>query len=144
MAEPKTKPSKTTVTALIASVENDRRRRDAKTLLKLMREVTGITPKVWGDTMIGFGSYDYTYDSGHSGTTMLTGFAPRKANLVLYVLDDSDAFDDLLERLGPHKRGKGCLYLTDLAKNDLDVLRALIEQSFAAKVARAGEHATLA
>ncbi len=69
MAEPKTKPSKTTVTALIASVENDRRRRDAKTLLKLMREVTGIKPKVWGDTMIGFGSYDYTYDSGHSGTT---------------------------------------------------------------------------
>jgi hypothetical protein len=143
MAEPKTKPSTTTVTALLASVENDRRRQDAKIVLKMMREVTGIKPKVWGETMIGFGSYDYTYDSGHSGTAMLIGFAPRKANLVLYVLDYSEALDDLLARLGPHKRGKGCLYLTDLSKNDLDVLRELIEQSFRSKVESAGENATL-
>jgi len=143
MAELKTKPSKTSVSALIASVENERRRQDAKTVLKMMREVTGIKPKVWGESMIGFGSCDYTYASGHSGTSMLIGFAPRKANLVLYVLDFTDAFDDLLARLGPHKRGKGCLYLTSLAKNDLGVLRELVERSFAAKVESAGENASL-
>jgi hypothetical protein len=143
MAGVTTTVSSTTVAALIDGVADERRRRDAKTVLKLMKDVTGIKPKVWGTSMIGFGSYDYTYDSGHSGTSLLIGFAPRKANLVLYVLDGTDTFDDLLATLGPHKTGKGCLYLTNLEKNDLDVLRAIVERSFAAKVARAGDTATL-
>lgn len=143
MAEQKTTPTKVSVDALIDAVDDERRRQDAKTVLAMMREVTGLEPKVWGPSMIGFGSYDYTYDSGHSGTAFLIGFAPRKANLVLYVLDGSGTIDELLAALGPHKTGKSCLYLTNLAKNDLDVLRTLIAASFAGSVQRAGDSATL-
>lgn len=143
MAEPKTKPTGASVPAFLDGIADEVRRRDAKAMVKLLREVTGLKPKLWGPSIIGFGSVDYTYDSGHSGTTAIIGFAPRKANTVVYLLDGFDGRDELLERLGPHKTGRGCLYLTRLDRIDLDVLRELLTESFAQVVATSGDRVTL-
>ena len=132
MAENKNKPTDASVEAFIENVENEGRRDDAKVLLEIFGRITGEPPVMWGDSMIGFGSYDYAYDSGHSGSFFRSGFAPRKANMSLYVLGCTSAPDkkarqqELLDRLGPHKRGVSCLYVTRLNKIDLDVLEELI------------------
>ena len=144
VAEQKTKPTGASVRAFLDGIDDDVRRRDAKAMVQLLREVTGLKPKLWGPSIIGFGSVDYTYESGHSGTTAIIGFAPRKANTVVYLLDGFDGRDDLLGRLGPHKLGKGCLYLTRLDRVDLDVLRTLLTESFAHVVATSGDRVTLA
>ena len=144
MAEQKTKPTGASVRAFLDGIDDDVRRRDAKAMVQLLREVTGLKPKLWGPSIVGFGSVDYTYESGHSGTTAIIGFAPRKANTVVYLLDGFDGREDLLGRLGPHKLGKGCLYLARLDRVDLDVLRALLAESFAHVVATSGDRVTLA
>lgn len=132
MAENKIKPTTASVEAFIDSVEHQGRREDARELLELFTHITGEEPVMWGDSMIGFGSYDYTYDSGHSGSFFRSGFSPRKANLSLYVLGCTSApakkarQQELLDRLGPHKRGASCLYITRLGKVDRDVLEQLI------------------
>jgi hypothetical protein len=143
MAEPKTKPTTASVPKYLDSIEDETRRKDAKALAKLFREVTGLKPRLWGETMVGYGSYDYTYESGHSGTYFLTGFAPRKANLVLYLLDGFDGYDELLARLGPHRSGRSCLYLKRLDQVDTDALRELLQASFDHMVATHGERAHL-
>lgn len=132
MAEPKTKKNNTSVTAFIASIEDDAKRKDAKILLKLMKEVTGKTPKMWGDTIVGFDTYHYVYESGREGDWFRVGFSPRKSNLTLYIMPGFQAYDELLGRLGKHKTGKSCLYVKRLDDVDLDVLRELVEQSVAA------------
>jgi hypothetical protein len=110
----------------LASVENPGRREDALALDRLFREVTGFAPRMWGPTMVGYGSYDYTYETGHSGTSLATGFSPRKANMVLYIMPGYGDFGPILERLGQHKLGKACLYLGRLDKVDLGALADLI------------------
>jgi len=127
--EAKTKPTKVSVTAFIEAVPHEGRRADAKKLLKIMREVTGEKPVMWGPSIIGFGTYKYKYESGHSGEACRIGFSPRKANMVVYVLSGRKEEAALLAKLGKHKTGKACLYLGRLDDVDEAVLRALIAQS---------------
>jgi hypothetical protein len=121
----KTTPTKVSVTAYIAAVENETRRADAKQLLKLMADVTGWKPKMWGPSIIGFGAYHYTYPTGHSGSICALGFSPRQASLVIYAAHFPGR-EDLMPLLGKHKSGKGCLYINKLADVDLAVLRKLL------------------
>lgn len=130
MAELKTKKNHGDVEAFIASVENPTRRADAEELLRLMRQVTSDEGSMWGESLIGFGSYDYTYKSGHSGTWFAVGYSPRKQNTVVYIMPGFEEQTSLLAQLGKHKIGKSCLYINKLADVDLDVLRELIEISF--------------
>jgi hypothetical protein len=127
MAETKTKPTQVNVKDFIAAVENDTRRNDAITLLKLFAKVTGWKAKMWGPTIVGFGAYHYTYDSGHSGSICAVGFSPRKANLVIYVADFPGK-EELLKKMGKHKGGlQQCLYINKLADVDLAVLEQILK-----------------
>jgi Domain of unknown function (DU1801) len=127
MSETKTKPTKISVRDFIAALENDTRREDARTLLKLFEKTTGWKAQMWGPTIVGCGAYHYTYDTGHSGSICVVGFSPRKTNLVIYVFDFPGKAD-LLKKLGKHKGGlKQCLYINKLADVDLAVLGKILE-----------------
>mgnify|MGYP000542093763 CR=1 FL=1 len=126
MSENKTQPTAVSVDEFIAAVEHPVRRADAKVLDALFQRVTGWTPRMWGPTLIGYGSYEYTYESGRSGTMLATGFSPRKANMVLYIMPGYADMGEMLARVGKHKIGKSCLYLTQLKNNDLDVVEEII------------------
>ena len=129
MAENKTKPTDASVEDFLASVENDRRRDDARVVCRMMEEVTGQKPRMWGETMVGFGTYHYKYASGREGDWPVAGFAPRKANLVVYIMCGFKAHDALMNRLGKHKTGSSCLYINKLDDIDMEVLRELVRQS---------------
>lgn len=131
MAQNKTQPGSASVAAYLEAVDHPRRREDAMVLDRLFQEVTGFRPRMWGETIIGYGRYDYTYESGRSGSFLATGFAPRKANMVVYVMPGYADFSEILDRLGPHRLGKSCLYLGALSKVDLDVLAELIRAGLA-------------
>jgi hypothetical protein len=123
----KTKPTKVSVRSFISGVENETRREDAKVLLTLFEKTTGWKAKMWGATIVGVGTYHYTYETGHSGSSCVVGFSPRKANLVVYVFGFPGKAD-LLHRLGKHKGGlKGCLHINKLADVDLVVLEKIIQ-----------------
>lgn len=131
MAETKTRATNASVSAFIAAVDNDTRRADAKALLRLMKDVTGWKPKLWGPSIVGFGAYHYTYESGHSGSICALGFSPRKSSLVIYVADFPGKAG-LLKALGKHKGGlKQCLYVNRLADVDTAVLRRILEGGLA-------------
>jgi hypothetical protein len=119
------------VEAFIAAIPDEARRRDAARLVALMRQVTGIQPAMWGTGMVGFGSYHYRYASGREGDTFLVGFAPRKNNLTLYIMDGFSGYETLLERLGKHSTGKSCLYIKRLDDVDTGVLEELVRASVA-------------
>ena len=106
------------------------RRRDAETLIEMMSRVTGQEPTMWGKSIIGFGQYHYTYASGREGDAAAVGFAPRKPATTIYLLDGVGAYTEPLSRLGPHTTGVGCLYVKDLAKIDLEVLEAIVDESY--------------
>lgn len=128
----KTKATKVSVKDFIAAVENDARREDAKKLVKVFEKATGWKAQMWGPTIVGFGAYHYTYDSGHSGTICVVGFSPRKANLVVYASDFPGKIE-LLKKLGKHKGGdRGCLYLNKLEEVDTAVLEKIVKGSAAA------------
>lgn len=125
----KTEATGVSVTDFINAIEDDTRRSDAKALVKIFKEVTGWKPRMWGPTIIGFGAYHYTYDSGHSGSICAVGFSPRKANLVIYSAD-FPGLADLLEKLGKHKGGMNqCLYINKLADVQTEVLREILKRS---------------
>ena len=126
MAEAKTKPTEKTVDSFIATVEDDKVRADCYTIINLMEKVTGEKPKMWGPAIVGFGKYTYKYESGRSGEICMTGFSPRKANITLYVLAGFPGQAELLDKLGKHTSGKGCLYIKKLADINIDVLESLI------------------
>ena len=132
MAANKTRSTKLSVAAFIEAIPDATKRGDAKTLVKLMRRATGEQPKMWGTSIIGFGSYHYIYDSGREGDMPLVAFSPRKPAIVLYNLKVSKDCETLLSKLGKHTTGKGCLYLKKLAEVDERVLDALILKSVAA------------
>lgn len=124
----KTKKNNKSVTDFINSVTDIKARNDCITLMDLMEERTGKKASMWGDSIVGFGSYSYKYKSGHSGEWFLVGFSPRKQNLTLYLTCDLDQFVEQLEKLGKYKRGKGCLYLKNLAGANIEVLGELIDK----------------
>jgi len=126
MAENKTQFNTASVAEFLAAVEHPVRRADAATLDALFQKVTGWKPRMFGPTIIGYGSYDYTYDSGHSGTCQATGFSPRKGHQVMYIMPGYQNFGDMLDRLGKHKKGAACLYINKLADVDMDVLAEII------------------
>lgn len=126
MADAMTQPSDADVAAFLDQVSPEQRRADALRLDPLFREVSGFDPVLWGSSMVGYGRYRYTYDSGHSGQCFATGFAPRKRELVLYIMPGYADFGAILERLGPHRKGKSCLYLTRLERVDMTALGDLI------------------
>ena len=119
------------VADFIAAVDHKTRREDAVTLDAMFRDITGWQPRMWGPSIIGYGSYHYKYDSGREGDSLATGFSPRKANLVLYIMPGYQDYGHLLDRLGKHRWGKSCLYVNKLADIDLIVLRELIATGLA-------------
>jgi|SRR5580704_13245053 hypothetical protein len=130
MAELKTKPTAQSVEGFIKNLPEEKLRKDCLTILRLMQKITGMPPKMWGPSIIGFGQYHYKYESGHEGDICLTGFSPRKANLSLYVLAGFPGQATLLEQLGKHKAGKGCLYIKKIEDVDTAILETLIKRSF--------------
>ena len=136
MADNKTKPTKLSVEAFIDALTDPTRRADAKALVRLLQDAAGEEPKMWGPSIIGFGSYHYKYDSGREGDMPLIGFSPRKAATVLYIMAGLRDSEALLEKLGKHTTGKGCLYIKKLADVDQKVLEALVAKSVAAMRAR--------
>ena len=130
MAENKTKQTDQSPEDFINSIENETRRADGLTLLSLMRKITGEPAVMWGPSIIGFGTYHYRYDSGQEGTWMLTGFSPRKANLVLYIMPGFSDYERILVCLGKYKTGKSCLYINRLSDIDMTVLEELVALSF--------------
>ncbi|MGQ0567069.1 MAG: DUF1801 domain-containing protein [Gemmobacter sp.] len=119
------------VAAFLAAVQPPDRRDEALVLDALFRRVTGFAPRLWGGSMVGYGRYAYRYDSGHSGVSLATGFAPRKAEMVVYILPGYLDLSDHLTRLGPHRLGRSCLYLRRLGGIDLDVLAEMIRAGLA-------------
>ncbi|MFN7053998.1 DUF1801 domain-containing protein [Hyphomonas sp.] len=129
--EPKTKATAVSPAEFIAGLEDGPRKADAEVLLEWMTKVTGLAPKMWGPSIIGFGRYASTYASGHSGEMCLTGFSPRKANLVVYVMPGYEEKAEMLARLGRHKTGKSCLYINKLSDIDMDVLAEIVSGGLA-------------
>jgi Domain of unknown function (DU1801) len=127
--EAKTKPTETSVGAFIDAVADERQRADAHKIAAMMERLSGHKPKMWGPSIIGFGSYHYKYDSGREGDMCRIGFSPRKANIVLYLIDGFDSQAALLEKLGKHKTGKSCLYIKRLSEIDETILEKLIVES---------------
>jgi hypothetical protein len=127
-AKLKTKITRVTPKEFIAAVPNETRRKDAEVLLKLFGKVTGWKPKMWGPTIVGYGSYKYTYDSGHSGEICVVGFSPRGSSLSIYsgIYAGQPEAAPHLKGLGKYKTGKGCLYINKLADVDMKVFEKLI------------------
>lgn len=131
MAENKTQKTEADVTAFINSVDHEGKRKDGFELLEMMKTITGEEAKMWGPSIIGFGDQHYKYESGREGDWFKCGFSPRKTKISLYLMgcDISQAYD-LLEKLGKHKKSKGCLYINKLADVDKEVLKELIKESY--------------
>jgi len=128
-AELKTKVNDASVTDFLNSVAEEQKRKDSSEILKIMKQVTKEEPKMWGSSIVGFGSYHYKGASGREGDWLLTGFSPRKQNLTLYLMGGLNTHTDLLKKLGKHKTSVGCLYIKKLSDVDVSVLKKLIAES---------------
>lgn len=131
MSDNKTKANNQSVEAYLHRVEPQKKREDSFAIMALMQEISGEPPRMWGDSIIGFGNYHYKYASGREGDMPLIGFAPRKQNLTLYIMGGFENYDELMGKLGKHTTGKACLYIKKLEDIDLTILRELISQSIA-------------
>ena len=129
MAENKTKPTDASVADYIASRADAQQRADCRELMAMLGRVTGQTPRMWGPSIVGYGSYRYTYESGRTGEAPMAGFAIRGRELVVYLSADSEERRALLSRLGKHRMGKVCLYFKRLADLDGSVLEQLVAGS---------------
>ncbi len=129
MYKAKTTETDRSVTAFIETVERPSKKEDAYRLLSIFEEATGLTAKMWGPSIIGFGSYHYKYESGHEGYSMLVGFSPRKAKISLYLYQALPEREELLSRLGKHTAGKGCVYINKVDDIEIDVLKDMITKS---------------
>jgi len=130
MAELKTKLNDASVEKFLNSVPDEMKRNDCFTILRLMKKITKSEPKMWGSSIVGFGTYHYKYESGREGDWFLTGFSPRKQNLTLYIMSGFNKYDELMKKLGKYKTGKSCLYINSLEDVDKKVLKDLITESF--------------
>ena len=131
MAALKTRPGNASVDAFLDSVDNENRREDARRVVAMMQRVTQAPPTMWGDRIVGFGSYHYRYVSGREGDWPLIGLSPGKRNLTLYIMPGFDDYQPLLAKLGKHRTGKSCLYLNKLQGIDMRALEDLVRQSVA-------------
>lgn len=122
----KTQPTDQSVSDFLATIDHIQKRADAIALDALFQRITGYNPVMWGETIIGYGSYHYKYDSGRVGSFLATGFSPRKANFSVYIMPGYTDFSHILKDIGKHKLGKSCLYFNKLADIDTDVLGTLI------------------
>ena len=130
MAEPTTQRNDASVDEFLAGVEDPDRRGEAQALCALVTEATGAQPRMWGTAIVGFGVYTYRYASGREGEWPAVGLSPRKRNLTVYLAEGFTAYTGLLDRLGPHTLGKGCLYLRRLSDVDEATLRELVTAAF--------------
>jgi hypothetical protein len=128
MAEQKTKPTEVSVTDFIGKVDSEQVRDDCRTLVKMMKKITGSPAKMWGPSIVGFGSYHYKYASGHEGDAPLAGFSPRKGNLTVYMAEFPNR-ESLLKKLGKAKTSKACIYVKKLEDIDMDVLEKIVKGS---------------
>ena len=131
MTQNKTQRNDGDVMAYLESVQHKRRREDSLVVKAMMEEITGEPAEMWGSSIVGFGSYHYRYESGREGDFMLTGFAPRKQALTLYIMGGHERHEELFGKLGKHRTGSSCLYINKLDDVDLDVLREIISESVA-------------
>jgi len=129
MAEAKTRPTEQSVETFWDTVSGEKVSDDCRAIIQLMEKVTAEKPRMWGPSIVGFGSYHYKYESGHEGDICLTGFSPRKQNLSLYVLAGFPGQEAVLRKLGKYKVGKGCLYVKKLEDIDIGILETLISKS---------------
>lgn len=129
MAEPKTKPTGASVKEFLNQISDKERREDCFTVAKLMEEVTGAKPKMWGPSIVGFGTYHYKYASGREGDWPVTGFSPRKNDLTLYIMMGFEQHRELMDQLGKHKTAKSCLYIKRLADVHVPTLKKLLKVS---------------
>ena len=129
MAELKTKKSRASVADFLNSIEDRQKRVDCKAIAKMMRAVTGKNAKMWGTSIVGFGTYDYKYASGHEGSSFLCGFSPRARNVTIYVMSGFSQHASLMAKLGRHSTGKSCLYIKNLDDINPKVLQSLTERS---------------
>lgn len=130
MAEAKTKVTSASVEDFLNGVEPEQKRQDCFTILRWMEEITQLKPQMWGESMVGFGQYHYVYASGREGDAFLIGFSPRKQNIVLYIVNEFEQFESLLQKLGKFSTGKVCLYIKKLADVDNTILKELITVSY--------------
>ena len=131
MADNKTRPTQASVTAFMNGIADKQMRADAKKVAAMMRRATGKRAKMWGPSIVGFGSYHYRYESGREGDFMITGFSPRRQALTVYIMPGFGRFPKLMTRLGKYRTGKSCLYIKRLADVDEAVLDQLIHESVA-------------
>ncbi len=129
MADLKTVPNQQSVDAFIDSIEPEWKRGDAREMLRLIGEITGEKPTMWGNSIVGFGNYHYKYESGREGDWFLAGFSPRKQNMTVYMMGGFDGQDGMLEKLGKHKKSVGCLYIKKLVDIDINILGKMIRKS---------------
>ena len=129
MAELKTRPQRQSVAEFIRGIEDPKIRRDCDKLRKLMARVTGKRAVIWGTAIVGFGKYQYRYNSGHSGEYFVTGFSPRKQNLTIYIMPGFNQYKKQLGKMGRHKLGKSCLYVKNLGQVDLRALEDMVADS---------------
>jgi hypothetical protein len=131
MATNKTTQNEDPVEDFINAVDNEQKRRDSWDMIGLMKKITGSEPRMWGSSLVGFGSYHYKYESGREGDFFLTGFSPRKTAFTIYIMPGFSEYADLMEQLGPYKTGKSCLYIKNLDVVDREILEQLISKSVA-------------
>ena len=129
MSQNKTVENDGNVMSFLESVQDPVRKRDSLTILKLMQQISGEEPKMWGDSLVGFGKYPYKYESGREGEWFYTGFSPRKQSLTLYMMFGFKKLDDLLLKLGKYKTGKSCLYIHNLEEVNMEILEQMISRT---------------
>lgn len=127
--ENKTKPTNQSVAEFLNKIPDAERREDCRAVAKMMEKITGSKPKMWGASIVGFGSYHYKYASGREGDWLVTGFSPRKQDLTLYIMMGFEKHADLMKQLGKHRTGKSCLYIKRLSDIHVPTLKKLIESS---------------
>ena len=131
MAELKTRKNEASVEDFLAAIEPESKRTDSRTIVELMKKITGEEPVMWGGSIVGCGSHHYKYDSGREGDWMKVGFAPRKQQLTIYIMSGFSRFEELMAKLGKHSTGKSCLYIKKLEDVDMGVLEELMRESVA-------------
>ena len=125
----KTTEAAGSVSEFIDAVPDEQRKKDALAIIKIMKEQSGFEPKMWGPSIIGFGSYHYKYESGHEGDAPLVGFSPRKSEFALYLTSNFDGKGDLLKQFGKHRTGKACIYIKKLEDINIEILKKMVTNS---------------